>query len=102
MVKVPGTAEGMEAIETLIAEGEAEDPASADAWIAGLRASNASYHNERLGTYRKKVRDADVRGGKVLGSLAASAREFRSESLLICYKAQAGDERSMRRHGGAV
>jgi len=62
-------------VETLIAEGEAEDPASADAWIAGLRASNASYHNERLGTYRKKVRDADVRGGKVLGSLAASARE---------------------------
>ena len=62
-------------VETLIAEGEAEDPETADAWIVGLRKSNPGYHDERLGRYRKKVRDADVRGGKVLGTLADSARK---------------------------
>jgi len=61
-------------IETLIAEGEAEDPLTADAWIDGLRATNVGYHDKRLGVYRKKVRDADARDGDVLGTLHASAR----------------------------
>lgn len=56
-------------VETLIAHGEAEDPAEAAVWLRDLARHNADYYNDRLAAYRKEVREAGAREEGVLGQL---------------------------------
>ncbi|MDP6661763.1 MAG: DEAD/DEAH box helicase family protein, partial [Candidatus Thalassarchaeaceae archaeon] len=53
---------------------EAEDRESALAWIADLEDKNPDYHSDRLGRYRKKVRDDFANHGNALWVLHESAK----------------------------
>lgn len=59
--------------ERLIEKGQAKDFAEADLWMADLWRHNRKYYEQRLGTYRKQVRDAVALGGDALGTLHASS-----------------------------
>lgn len=61
--------------EKLIAQGEAHDHVSCEAWQTDLKERNPDYYEERLGTYRKKVRDDIAKGGNALSILGKSAKE---------------------------
>ena len=61
--------------EKLIAQGEAHDHVSCEAWQTDLKEKNPDYYQERLGTYRKKVRDDIAKGGNALSILGKSAKE---------------------------
>lgn len=61
--------------EKLIADGQADDHESAEAWQVSLKDSNSKYYTSRLGTYRKKVRDDFAKNGNALWTLHKSAKE---------------------------
>lgn len=54
---------------------EAEDNDSALAWIADLQEKNPDYYSDRMGHYRKKVRDSLSEHGNALWVLHRSAQE---------------------------
>jgi Type III restriction enzyme, res subunit len=56
-------------IQRLIEGGQAQDPGEATVWIADLKRHNPDYYAERLGVYRKDVRDAQVEDGNALDVL---------------------------------
>ncbi len=60
--------------EKLIADGQADDHQSAEAWQVSLKDSNPNYYTSRLGTYRKKVRDDFAENGNALWTLHESAK----------------------------
>ena len=62
-------------VSGLISDGEAVDQETARAWILDLRDKNPDYYKQRLGFYRKKVRDDLVAHGNALWVLHDSARE---------------------------
>jgi len=59
--------------DRLIEKAQAKDPDEAIAWIDDLRLRNPGYFEERLGAYRKEVRDAMALGGEALKTLHPSA-----------------------------
>ena len=59
--------------ERLVEEGQAEDFDEAQAWIDGLKLHNRAYHDDRLGAYRKTVRDRMATGGEALKTLHQSS-----------------------------
>ena len=61
--------------EKLIKEGEAHDYESCTAWQLDLKERNPDYYSERLGSYRKKVRDIVAKEGNALSILGKSAKE---------------------------
>ena len=61
--------------EKLIAQGEAHDQVSCEAWQTDLKEKNPDYYEERLGTYRKKVRDEIAKSGNAISILGKSAKE---------------------------
>ena len=61
--------------EKLIAQGEAHDQLSCEAWQTDLKEKNPDYYEERLGTYRKKVRDEIAKSGNAISILGKSAKE---------------------------
>ena len=61
--------------EKLIAQEEAHDHVSCEAWQTDLKEKNPEYYEERLGTYRKKVRDEIAKGGNAISILGKSAKE---------------------------
>ncbi len=62
-------------VNGLIESGEAVDEETARAWILDLRDKNPDYYKQRLGFYRKKVRDDLVAHGNALWILHDSARK---------------------------
>ena len=54
---------------------EAEDEQSALAWITDLQEKNPEYHSDRMGHYRKKVRDSLSEHGNALWILHESAQD---------------------------
>ena len=54
---------------------EAEDEESALAWITDLQEKNPEYHSDRMGHYRKKVRDSLSEHGNALWVLHDSAQD---------------------------
>ena len=59
--------------ERLMEAGQAEGYEEAEAWIDGLKRHNRAYHDERLGSYRKTVRDRMAIGGEALKTLHQSS-----------------------------
>ena len=59
--------------ERLMEEGQAEGYEEAEAWIDGLKLHNRAYHDERLSSYRKMVRDRMAIGGEALKTLHQSS-----------------------------
>ena len=59
--------------ERLFDEGQAETYEEAQAWIDGLKLHNRAYHDDRLGAYRKMVRDRMATGGEALKVLHQSS-----------------------------
>jgi len=62
-------------LERLVEKGQAKDPDEADVWIADLKQHNLEYYEDRLGFYRKEVRDARAMSGDALETLHRSSRE---------------------------
>jgi len=60
-------------VDQLIEKGEAKDPAEAQVWIESLQTKNPHYYHDRLGFFRKKVRDEVSLGGDTMKLLHASA-----------------------------
>lgn len=60
-------------IETLIQDRQAQTPAEAEIWIDDLATHNPRYHEQRLSSYRKQVRDRAAREGQTLEMLHASS-----------------------------
>ncbi|MDP6010946.1 MAG: DEAD/DEAH box helicase family protein [Candidatus Poseidoniaceae archaeon] len=61
--------------EKLIAEGEADDHESAEAWQNDLRERNSKYFKSRISSYRKRAREEISREGDILATLHKSAKE---------------------------
>ena len=59
--------------EVELATGVGPTDEDSAVWIEDLRRHNPGYHAERLGVYRKQVRDAMAMGGEALRTLHASA-----------------------------
>ena len=59
----------------LINKGQADDPDEAGVWIDDLRRHNRNYFDERLGAFRKQIRDRKAIGGEALATLHQSALE---------------------------
>jgi superfamily II DNA or RNA helicase len=59
--------------QKLIDKGQAKDPDEAEVWLDDLRRHNQSYYEQRLGSYRKAVRDQAAMGGEALTTLHGSA-----------------------------
>ncbi len=74
-----GTSQDAQAVELwqqqLLEKGQALDAAEAMVWINDLRRHNPAYYNERLGAYRKQLRDALAIGGQSLETLHRSSLE---------------------------
>ena len=62
-------------IEALLENNQAESYEAGEIWIGDLRQHNPDYYNQRLGHYRKKVRDGDASSGKAIDALHASSRQ---------------------------
>tara|TARA_B110000495_G_scaffold3868_1_gene2884 strand:+ start:460 stop:3243 length:2784 start_codon:yes stop_codon:yes gene_type:complete len=62
-------------INRLISEKEAEDLETAREWINDLKENNSDYYNERLGHYRKKVRNDFATHGNALWILHESSKK---------------------------
>ena len=60
--------------EKLIEDNQAETLIEAEFWISDLREKNPDYHERRLASYRKKVRDEAALAGSSLDVLHASSR----------------------------
>ncbi|MFG0306655.1 MAG: DEAD/DEAH box helicase family protein [Phycisphaerales bacterium JB040] len=60
-------------IETLVADGHADDPDEAAVWVDDLRARNPAYHDKRLASYRRKVTEARTYAGEATSTLHAGA-----------------------------
>ena len=60
-------------VDHLIEKGQAKDPAEAQVWIECLQTKNPHYYHDRLGFFRKKVRDEVSLGGDTMKLLHASA-----------------------------
>ena len=60
-------------VDQLIEKGEAKDPAEAQVWIESLQTKNPHYYHDRLGFFRKKVRDEVSLGGDTMKLLHSSA-----------------------------
>ncbi len=60
-------------IEKLVGKGQAKDPDEAAAWIDDLKRHNRAYYDDRLGGYRKAVRDEVAIGGEAIKTLHASS-----------------------------
>lgn len=60
-------------IDTLIEKGQAQDPAEAQVWIDDLRTHNPGYYDDRLGAYRKQMRDEIAINDDALKVLHASS-----------------------------
>ncbi|QNN23392.1 DEAD/DEAH box helicase family protein [Planctomycetales bacterium ZRK34] len=59
--------------EVLIDHQQAADADEADVWIEDLRRHNPDYFEQRLGSYRKQVRDTLAVGGEALSTLHESS-----------------------------
>ncbi|MCK6470715.1 MAG: DEAD/DEAH box helicase family protein [Planctomycetes bacterium] len=59
----------------LVEDGQAQDLVEAHVWIADLQLRNKDYHDERLGFYRKEVRDRAILDGDAMKMLHASSRQ---------------------------
>lgn len=59
--------------ERLIENGQAQDPEEAAIWIRDLHRHNRAYYEQRLGAYRKQVRDQTALGGAALKTLHRSS-----------------------------
>jgi len=62
-------------IQKLISENEAEGLETARVWINDLEENNSDYYNERLGAYRKQVRDDFTTHGNALWVLHESSKK---------------------------
>lgn len=62
-------------VEVLLENDQAESHEAAEIWIDDLRRHNPDYFNQRVGHYRKRVRDADAMSGQALDALHESARD---------------------------
>ncbi len=61
-------------IDVLLDNDQADSPDAAEIWINDLRLHNPDYYNQRLGHYRKRVRDDDAISGQAIESLHQSAQ----------------------------
>ncbi len=61
-------------VQNLISNGEAVDEENALAWQEDLKVRNNDYYEDRLSTYRKKVRDEFSKHGNALWTLSESAK----------------------------
>ncbi len=61
-------------IERLIEKEQAANPHEAEEWIDDLARNNSDYFNDRLATYRKKIRDEAALEGESLAMLHGSSR----------------------------
>jgi hypothetical protein len=59
--------------DKLIEKGQAKDADEARCWVDDLRRHNKSYFEQRLGTYRKQMRDLTAQGGQSLKTLHQSS-----------------------------
>ncbi|MCE9527502.1 MAG: DEAD/DEAH box helicase family protein [Planctomycetales bacterium] len=59
--------------ERLLEKGQAKDLREAEIWLRDLERHNRDYYEQRLGAYRKQVRDAAAIGGDALKTLHASS-----------------------------
>lgn len=62
-------------IEALLENSQADTYEAGEIWVEDLRQHNPDYYNQRLGHYRKKVRDGDASSGKAIDALHSSARQ---------------------------
>ena len=60
--------------QKLIDEGEAHDPLTCEVWQSDLKQKNPDYYEQRLGVYRKKVRDEIAKQGNAISILGESAK----------------------------
>jgi len=60
-------------VDSLINKGQAHSVEEARLWIDDLRERNRNYHEQRLGAYRKQVRDSAARNGLALEMLHDSS-----------------------------
>lgn len=76
--------------DKLIEKGQAKDPDEAHLWLEDLKRHNRDYYEQRLGSYRKVVRDAAAMGGDALkllhGSVHATLARLKAQDvgLIIC------------------
>jgi superfamily II DNA or RNA helicase len=61
-------------IEVLLENDQAESYDAGQIWIHDLRVHNPDYYNQRLGHYRKRIRDDDAMSGQAIESLHQSAQ----------------------------
>jgi superfamily II DNA or RNA helicase len=61
--------------QNLVEKAQALDAREANVWIADLRRNNPSYYNDRMGAYRKQLRDELSLGGQALETLHRSSLE---------------------------
>ncbi len=61
--------------DKLIEDNQAETLIEAEFWISDLREKNPDYHERRMGSYRKKVRDEAALSGSSLDVLHSSSRQ---------------------------
>ena len=61
-------------IDVLLENNQAESYKAGEIWIGDLRKHNPDYYSQRLGHYRKKIRDDDAVSGRAIEALHASAR----------------------------
>jgi len=59
----------------LLEKGQALDTREAIVWIDDLRRHNPTYYNERMGAFRKQLRDELAMGGRALDTLHRSSLE---------------------------
>ena len=62
-------------MDALLENDQAESYEAGEIWISDLRRHNPDYYNQRLGHYRKRVRDGDATSGKALDALHSSSRQ---------------------------
>ena len=60
-------------VDRLIEREQARDPEEAFVWIDDLRYNNTDYFENRLGLYRKQLRDEEARGGDAIKTLHQSS-----------------------------
>ncbi len=58
--------------QRLIEKGQAQDPDEAQVWLEDLERHNKDYYEQRLGSYRKVVRDQASMSGEALANLHSS------------------------------
>ena len=61
-------------VDVLLDNDQAESFDAAEIWIHDLKRHNPDYFNQRLGHYRKKIRDDDAVSGRAIDALHESAK----------------------------